>query len=423
MKQKIVFLMLLAAALVFLTACWSSHETDELGYIILLGIDKGERNIVNVTFQLAIPQPIEGGDAEKASEVISVEAPSLFAALELADSFISKHLTFIHNKAIIVSEEIAREGLDRYINPLVRSREVRRTNFLMVTQGKASELIQANKTLVFERYPSRQIDIFMAASRTTGLLPHADIHRFYEGLNSPGSQPIAALIGMEKKSPEKEKEDELKQQEQNSKEKVEQGLAYLPGEIPRKGGNEIEIIGLAAFREDKLIGYLNGKETRFYQLLTGNFVRGSVTFPDPDPKEAGSNIIVAEIIQGRKPEVTIDLRQQKMKIRLFLEGEILSIQSGENYEQGRLRRQLEDYVSRTISREATRLIRKTQEEFRADIFGFGENTRTDFLTWQDWIEYDWLSKYPQFEVSVETEFHVRRTGMMMRTAPSEQKEG
>jgi spore germination protein KC len=263
----------------------------------------------------------------------------------------------------------------------------------------------------------------MAASRTTGLLPHADIHRFYEGLNSPGSQPIAALIGMEKKSPEKEKEDELKQQEQNSKEKVEQGLAYLPGEIPRKGGNEIEIIGLAAFREDKLIGYLNGKETRFYQLLTGNFVRGSITFPDPDPKEAGSNIIVAEIIQGRKPEVTIDLRQQKMKIRLFLEGEILSIQSGENYEQGRLRRQLEDYVSRTISREATRLIRKTQEEFRADIFGFGENTRTDFLTWQDWIEYDWLSKYPQFEVSVETEFHVRRTGMMMRTAPSEQKEG
>lgn len=417
MKQKVGLFLLLWMFFLIMSGCWGSKETDELGYIMLIGIDKGKENILEITFQLAIPQPIEGGQGEKATEAISVEAPSIFGAVEIADSFISKQLTLIHNKAIVVSEEIARDGLSKYINPLVRSREVRRTNYLLVTQGKAKQFIKENINLIFERYPSRQFDIFMSGADITGLIPDADIHKFYEGRNSPGRQPIAALVGTQKKKEEQQKEEEKSKNTKTTQEKVQEGMAYLPGEIPREGGNKIEIIGLAVFKEDRLVGLLNGEETRYYQMLTGNFIHGNFTFPDPNLREGGNEIIVIELKEGRSPEIKVDPAKEQINVRLFLEGEILSIQSGKNYEQGKLKRQLEGYVSNWVTQASSRLIRKTQEEYGSDIFGFGEFTRIDFWTWQDWINYDWLQKYPQYQVSVQTEFYVRRTGMMTETAP------
>jgi spore germination protein KC len=420
MRREVILLVWISFCFLLLPGCWGSMETDQLGYVLVIGLDKGEENIIKVTFQLAIPEPIEGRQAEKGTEVVSVEAPSIFAAQELIDTFVSKRSTIIHNKAIVVSEDIAREGLSKYINPLVRSSDLRRTNYLLVTQGKAHDFIQENVNLIFERYPSRQLDIFMTSTYMTGLIPNADVHKFYEALNSPGRQPIAALVGVENKNKEQEGEQQAqdkKKETKSEKEKVEEAMAYVPGEIPREGGNKIEIIGTAVFKDDRLVGFLNGKETRYYQMVTGGFGRGNFTFPDPDPVEGGSNIINIEIMKGRSPEIKVDPAQEKIKLRLFLEGEILSIQSGENYERGALKRQLEDYVSNHITKELMRLIRKTQDEYKSDIFGFGEFTRIDFWTWRDWVNYEWLSKYPQYQVSVETFFHVRRSGMMIRTSP------
>lgn len=425
MRRKVILLVWISLCILLLSGCWDSRETDQLGYVLVIGLDKGEKNIIKVTFQLAIPEPIEGRTAEKGTEVVSVEAPSIFAAQELTDTFVSKRSTIIHNKAIVVSEDIAREGLSKYINPLVRSSDLRRTNYLLVTQGKAHDFIKENVNLIFERYPSRQLDIFMASTYMTGLIPNADVHKFYEALNSPGRQPIAALVGVEKEKEETQKKEpqggqpaqDKKKETESEKEKVEEGLAYVAGKVPREGGNKIEMIGTAVFHDDRLVGFLSGEETRYYQMITGGFGRGNFTFPDPDPVEGGSNIINIEIMKGRGPEIKVDPNQEKINVRLFLEGEILSIQSGENYERGALKKQLEEYVSKNITQEVMRLIRKTQEEYRSDIFGFGEFTRIDFWTWRDWVDYRWLSKYPQYQVSVETVFYVRRSGMMIRTAP------
>ncbi len=179
MTPKVKLLLISMFLFLFAQGCWGMQETDEMGYILVMGIDKGEENIVKVTFQLAVPQPLEGGgEKEAATEIIEVEAASLFGAQQLLNTFVSKHLTLIHNTAVIVSEEIAREGLSKYINPLVRSRELRRTNFLLVVKGKAGEFIEQNKGLVFEKYPSRQLDILMASADLTGIILESDIHMF-----------------------------------------------------------------------------------------------------------------------------------------------------------------------------------------------------------------------------------------------------
>ena len=415
--KGVLLLCLLIPVLLLIQGCWGSREADELGYVLLMGFDKGEEELLKVTYQMALPQPVEGGEAEKATEIISVEAASVYGALQLVSAFVSKHLTLVHNGVIVVSEELAREGLSKYINPLVRSRDLRRTTFLMVAKGKAGEFIEKNKGLIFEKYPSRQMDIFMKAADITGFIYDSDIHSFYQGLKSPGKQATTALVGVQRAKEDEAPETEGKKH-QSYKEKIKEEMAYLPGEIPREGGNKIELIGLAAFKDDKLVGFLDGQETRFYQMLTGDFENGIFSFPEPE--EPKDNLIVLEIKKRAHPRIRVKADETKtvIEVDILLEGEFLSIQSGKNYENGELRQNLENYISTFISQEAIRLIKKTQEEYASDIFGFGEYTRGFFWTWQEWVDYDWLAQYPYCEVKVQTFFNVVRPGMMLKTAPT-----
>jgi len=411
-----VLLCLILPLLLLLQGCWGSKETDEIGYVLLMGFDKGEENILKVTYQMAIPLPVEGGEAEEATEIIEVEAASIYGAQQLGSAFVSKELSLSHNNAIVVSEELAREGLSKYINPLVRSRDLRRTTYLMVVKGKAGEFVEKNKGLIFEKYPSRQLDVFMSAAMFTGFIVDSDIHSFYQCLKSPGREATTGLVAVQKEKKDEESETEEKKSKSNE-EKIKDEMAYLPGEIPRKGGNKIELIGQAVFKADKLVGFLDGKETRYYQMLTGDFEKGIFSFPEPKDKE--NSLIVMEIKGRNHPKIRVKAGEKKtvIEVDLLLKGEILSIQSGINYESGTLKQDLENYISTIISQDVTQLIKKTQEEFASDIFGFGEYTREFFWTWQEWVNYAWLAQYPYCEVKVHTFFNIRRPGMMVKTAP------
>ncbi|MBZ4653011.1 MAG: gerBC1 [Peptococcaceae bacterium] len=421
--RKISFILLFSFLFLFAQGCWGSRETDELAYILAIGIDKGKENIIQVTFQIALPRALGGGgggggggEGGKSTEIVSIEASSLFGALQLANAFVSRDLTFIHNKVVVVSEEIAREGLDKYINPLVRSREIRRNNFLLVTKGKARDFLEKNQSIL-EKNPSRQFELLLQAKNFTGFMPFATIQQYHSSLKTPGRQPITALVGVNEGKEGKEKE-------KSFVEKIEREVAYIPGEIPRQGGNKAEVIGLAVFNGGKLVGYLNGAETRFYQMVTGDFQSAIFTFPDPQ-KAGDSFVLVVELKKGRSPAIKATFPQGRpvIEVNLILEGEIFSIQSGINYKRGQKEADLQKFLEDYISQEVRKVIAKTQKEFKSDIFGFGERTRTYFWTWKDWENFDWLERYPQAEIKVNTRVEIRRTGLMLKTEPVESYTG
>lgn len=410
-KVNIILIFLLFTFL--LSGCWGVNETDELAYILAMGIDKGESNIIKVSFQIAIPSAIaggEGGGGDKPVLNVSVEAASILGALQLANAFVSRDLTFIHNRMVIVSEEIAREGLNRYINPLIRSREIRRNTYIMVTRGSSKEFLEKNKPSL-ELNTAKQFELLLGETNDVGFMSDTIINDFYSSIKSPGKQPVLTLVGLSQKQDKKEKKPDTRIQ------MIEKEVAFLPGEIPREGGNEVEVIGLAVFRGDKLAGYLDGSETRYYQMVTGKFHKAIFTFPDPEREE--TDVIVIEVKSGRKPNTGVMFAQGKpiIDVNIILEGEIRSLQSGINYETGEKLNELKKYLEKIITDEILTLVKKTREEFKSDIFGFGEKTRKYFWTYPAWESYDWLKVYPETLVNVKVDLMIRRSGLMIRTAP------
>lgn len=413
-KGKILLCLVLLTLLV--SGCWGRRETDEMGYVLAMGLDKGKENIIKVTFQIAIPRALAGGGGgggEKGTEIVSVEAASIFGALQLANAFVSKDLTFIHNEIVIISSEIAREGLDMYINPLIRSREIRRNATIAICEGSAAEFLKANQPR-FEKDPAKQFELLLESENYAGIMYATTLNEFNKKVKSPGSESVLTLVGVNKDG--KEEPGEEYQGDKNFSEKVRDEVAYLPGEVPREGGNQVDTIGLAVFRSDRLTGFLNGSETRYFQMLTGKFYLANMTFPDPNRED---KIIVVRVKQGRNPEIKVDLKGERPKVdvRLILEGEFVSIQSSIDYEGGEKEKDLERYLETYLAAEAGKLIKRTQEELKSDIFGFGEVTRKYFWTWQDWVDYGWTERYPEAEIKVQCSMNIRRTGLMRRTAP------
>ncbi len=408
-RNSCCLLLVILLTVLLLPGCWGFRETDQLGYILSMGIDKGKENIVEITFTVAIPQAPGGGDKEKSTVVISLEAASIFGALQMADSFMSRDMTFIHNNMIVVSEEIAKEGLSKYINPLVRSREIRRNSYVMITKGKAKDFLEKNVTVI-EKYPSRQIGMLMENKKHVGFIPVADIDTFYDGATSPGREPVVTLVGVNQGREGEEKD-------KSFAEKVRTELAYSAGELPRSGANKIDVIGTAVFRRDKLVGFLNGSETRYYQMINGKYGSAIFTFPDPETSEG--YIVVVRIKQAAVPQVKMDITGDvpQIGVDLTLEGEIMSIQSGINYESQEKQEEFKQYLENYIATEINSVVEKAQNEFKSDIFGLGDYTRKYFWTWQAWNDYNWLERFPQAEIEVRPHLYIRRTGLLINTTP------
>jgi len=427
--RKIALFFLPLLFCLFLTGCWGKRETDETAYVLALALDKGEKDKIRISLQVANPQAAAGGGAggtpsggsgTKPFIVVSIEAPSVIGGLNLLNSTASRELSLMHNKVIIYSSELAREGIEEYLAPLVRFREMRRTNFMFVSRGEAGEFLQENMPSL-ESIPSKYFEQMYRSVGFTGFIPRVQLHHFYESVKGKAVQPIATLVDINR----------AVMQENEEKGEGEGGSAavsgrphegrpheghYLAGEIPRTGVNPAELMGTAVFRGDRMVGEIDGEETRLMLMLRGEFRRGFLTIPDPAGED---RIIVLDLRQPVSPQVKVEMIDglPRITVLVSLEAEFLSIQSGINYESPELKQEIENEINKYVGEHAGELIEKSQREFRSDIFGFGQFARHLVSTWAEWEDLDWPELYPEAEVNLQVHTRIRRTGLLVRMTP------
>ncbi|MTI82881.1 MAG: Ger(x)C family spore germination protein [Firmicutes bacterium] len=413
--MKILKLPLLLLMLLLIPGCWGYQEVDESAFILALGVDKGEKNKLNLTAQIAVPKNIAGGGeggggggGAKSTMVVSVETPTILAGLDLLGTFVERRPSLKHTKAIVFSSELAREGMGRYLAPLVRYRQFRRNTFMVVSRGKAEELVK-NTQPILEDNPAKYIELLVGTSKYTGLFPvSSQVHQFYNAAKSEARQPVAILAAL---GGNKQKD------QAGKKESVGE---YLAGEIPREGGNKIDLMGTAVFNGGRMVGELTGNETTVMEMINGRFNQGIFSVPDPRVPE---EYILLEARAERRPAVEISLEGQVpvINVEISLDAEFLSIQSNIAYERPGAINEVENAFAQILQRDADGLLRKTQEEFSADVFGFGEEARKKFLTWPEWEQYDWLKVFPQAEVNVNFNINIRRIGLLRESSPVKER--
>lgn len=423
MKKAKLFLLVFIIPVVLASCTTDSKEIDDQVYALVIGCDKANENKIRLTIQFPIYKGSgsgsqqggggSGGQDDEENGVIgntvveTVEAPSVLDAINLMNTATSRKISFVHTKAIILSEDIAREGVMRYLQPIARFRETRRIMQVMVCRGTAQEFIRENKTQVGESV-AKAMEQAIDQSDNTGFFPRSPYHEFYSKVISPYVQPYSIYAGINDYT-------HLKPLAKDASSPLKVKNESLPGELPRKGDRRIELLGAAVFDGDKMVGRLTAYETRYLMILNNTFKNGILVIED---RNADDLVIPLDIRLGRKTIVKAHFRGNTpvIDIKINIEADLGAIQSQYPYEQSENIDKLNDQIEDTIKKGVEDTIKKAQTEWNSDIFGFGKKVARNFTTITNFLNYNWLNHFKNAEINVEVTSNVRRTGLMMESS-------
>lgn len=395
-QAKITKLILIFITLLFLAGCWDMEEIDKRAYVLGIGLDKSDvKGFLKVTYLISNPEAgstQEGGSGnEPTHEIITLNASSFIHSENLANAVIAKGITYDILDFFIVSEELAKDkDFIRYFYDATKDRDVRRDTKLIVTKEKASTFIDQNQPKLETRRHEYFETLFINATKI-GFIPNSEIHNFFRITEADADLFISAYATTE--------QDEITAKK-NEDDDLIAGNMKVTGKT-----NPAQFLGSAVFKEGKMIGKLSVQETRITQMLNKWTEKPSflVSMPDPFKKDY---LITARFTQLLEPDVTVDVSRPapKIMVKLPILAEILTDHSMVNYANDEEKRnELKENIISGFETRINDFIKRTQEEFKADPFGFSLSARKHFLTIPQWENYDWMKSYPNADISVSVE--------------------
>jgi spore germination protein KC len=417
MRKFLLLLLLFTLILTSVTGCYDSREATEVAYVYSIGLDKGVTDKLRMTIQ--IPKaPSSSGEGQGAQgqvaiENITIDCPSFYAGVNMINTFVDKDINYTHTQFLVFSEELAREGIDTYLTAFIRGRQIRRNINVIVSKGPVSEFLKENKATISASL-SRREQLIMNQSQRTGLFEDITYGEMLNELKTPYGQPIAVLAAINYGN-------NLKDSDGASELPFKTSGDYYAGELARTGGSKVEFLGTAVFDGGKMVGQLNGDETRAMMMIRDDFKRGFFAIKDP---KSPDKVISLDVRRQKKPNIKVKLDEDKatISIKIFLEADILAIQSTIDYESKELLPLIEKGFKEQVQKELDKTIKKCQS-LNSDVFRIGTIVAMKFNTIEEFEEFNWLRNFKDAQITTQVEFKVKRTGTLLKSSEMFSSEG
>ena len=388
----------LISMLPILSGCWDQINIDKRAYVVAIGLDKGENNNIKITYLISNPEfsKQEGPSSEPSHDIITIPANDIISAKNTANAIVAKDITYSMTNVMIVSEELAKDpDFIRYMYDVSKDREIKRNKTLIITKEDVSTFLKENKPKLELRI-HKYFEFILENANNAGLIPSFKIHNYFSITESDAGLYLApyATTQIEKGGGGTVTEDEL-----------------LAGQLTADGDtNHTQFLGSAVFKEGKMIGTLNGEETRLSNILNETLEMGEIytTYTDPfHPKYK----ITARIMKREKNDVKFNIQGSTptIDVTIPLYMDILSVHSMETFDNGKID-QLRIHIEGELQKKFDKLIKRTQEEFKAEPFGWSLNARKKFWTSIDYEEFDWMKSYPNMKVNVKVDVFIGTFG-------------
>lgn len=393
MKRITALLLLIAFTALCLGGCYGYNELGELGIVVVTGIDLVEKGSYQITVMAVFPVGSGLQQSEKTSVWIgSASGKSLMEATKNLRKFASKKLSWVQNDIVIIGEEAARAGLTDIVDFIVRNREIRLRNHLMVSSGQAKDIMEVPADIEKSLYSEMKGLISNTNEWSKAYVP--TLLDFFKTFTYQDTGSVAGRIGYVKRSGRTfstYKERTMQHESEGEGEK----LSFLSGS--------------AVFHECSLKGFLNDDETRGYLWIVNKAKIGAVVVDELDG-EGNLSMETTGVESSIKPVVTKD--GITMEVKLRVKGRIVENTSMEDLMDPDVIKRIEKAFAEIIVKEMKAAVKKAQKEYKADIFGFGDAIyRKEPGTWRQ-IGKDWPEMYPDIRVKYDAQVKLVRIGVI-----------
>ncbi len=390
---KLLAIILVLTMVLFFSGCWNRRELDDLGIIGAVAFDSTEEK-VKLIFEIIKPQQKKSDSERGSQEIIYVESTgdTFFDAIRNATLKFDRKLFWPHTKVYIFSEAFARKGLaTEYIDYFQRDHETRMNVYLVVARNNpVSEIIGISGGI--EKIPSDYLEGLLKAQKANSKAVAVRLRDFLRIYYDEGIQPVMGVV--------------------QAIQKVKTGVNS------ENGGTKYEIKdeGSAVFLEGKMIGFLDGIETRALNFVTGEVKSGIIVSDAPE----GDGVTSIEIIRAdSNNEVFIEGDQVRIKVKVNIEGMLGEEWANIDVSNPEILEKIALANSNVLKSQIEDVIEKVQKEYRADVFGFGRIVRKKSLVEWERMKDNWEDILSTAEVTVEVKTEINRIGLVSKTARRE----
>lgn len=347
---------------------------------------------------------VGGESSQQFSETIvtTVECSSINSGITLINSYISKQVNLAHAKIIVISESLAVEGVAKYISTLVNNIEVRPDCNIIVSRSSAEDFLNNSKPSL-ETLSARYYEQVLNSTQYSGYTTNTTLSSFFSAYQSPSYQPVAILGGIN--SPSTHNVD-------TNESYADIDSSYKADETPIENKTNLEIIGLAVFNEDKLIGELTGMDSVCHLMCTDEFNSSSITVPSPFNQNEFIDLAIQE--KGHtKVNVSLVNGSPYIKIKIPLVASVSSMESGLDLSSNENIDALEGYAVSYLEEKLLEYLYKTTKDLHSDIAGFGESLTSKYLTTEQWENVNWLDLYIDSTFDVEVTVDIKSSYILI----------
>lgn len=398
MKRVLLF-MAIIPILMLLSGCWDRYELEERAMILAISIDvtddreevekyevthsKGDfpvredQKYYKLTAQLAVPGKIMlgpgGGEtnSEDTDWLLVTYGYTMKDALSNLQQELAAKIYLGHIQIIVVSEEIAKNGISEIMDFLRRDYEVRRSAWLMITDGGEAQDI-LNATPPIQTVPSLYLSNTLKDAVRFGKLPKEFLGKIWIDFSDIGVDAMIPLV--------------------------------------KSMGDHILVHGLAYFKGDKMVGKLTPTDTGAILAIQGMNPAGYSNVVETED-QSGVYLIKP---QRRKSKISVKLvdGEPKVTINVKIEGFVEEQNHVNDLSKDRLE-ELEKTLSNYGEKALSKLMKRLQQD-ESDILGIGARVRAKYPKyWHEKVKDDkgWYEVYKDLDIQIHLDYKIRRVGM------------
>ncbi|MBD2867349.1 Ger(x)C family spore germination protein [Paenibacillus arenilitoris] len=379
--------LLTVGAAVLLAGCWDRRELNDLAIAVGMGLDR-QGGQTQVTVQIVNPGEVaskkDGGGYSPPVTTLKVAESTTIEALRKLTVVAPRKVYMSHLRILVIGEGLARQGILKVMDGISRNHELRSDFYIVVAKGTTAGQVMKILTPIDKIPANKMFSTLEMSDKLWAATVSMQLDKFISDLSNPTKDTVLTgivITGNGKSG--------------QSKKNMSRISPYV----------NLAYSGVALFKEDKLVDWLNEEEAKGYNYIMGNVNNSAGHIACPGGGTAALDITRSE----SKVKGKVARGQPSIHIDLFVEQNIGEVRCEVDLMKEANIQALEEIAEEKLTQMMKAAIRKAKKN-KADIFGFGEKIEdADPKSWRK-LKKDWDDYFSRLDVSIQVNAKFRRMG-------------
>ncbi|KGN01237.1 Ger(x)C family spore germination protein [Clostridium botulinum] len=357
-----------------LIGCWDYSEMTDLEYVAGIALDK-DRNTKEYILTIEVLEASVSSKSIKSS-ILQTKGKTIHQAFRNAIKNSGKKLQLSHAKILILSRELATEGITPVIDFINRDVEARNDMWVLISSmSSASQILIKSKTS--DEIISYDLADAIKNCKEIGLYIPIEVFRLIDDIEN---DCIAAMVPTVRVTRQQTK-------------------------------SYIEIDGMCILKSSKCIGHLSGEETSILQLMKGRKGRKAKYVLTFEPEK--SQKVTLEIMRATK-KIKPRFENNNIYMDVFINMDVALSELAErgiDFVSKDNREELIKKCEKDIENRCCDVLKKLQYQYGTDVVGFGCSVnRSNPKLWKK-IKYKWNDVYKNIKTNVYVKINIKYSGL------------